>query len=290
LDAEYCEYGVMLSESSGIDVNTASGVFKYTGDYESSITQSLTGLKPDKSYYCRPYIKYKTSGGNDEYMYGTESSFSTMTSDQMWVDLGLPSGIRWANCDLGHYEFVYSYPAPYYQWGAITPLENTMDKFKNTEWYHSNYEYWDSKNNCFINIGQEISGTEYDAASHILGGKWRMPTKADVDELIANCDLSKMDYERHTVYIDGATREVNAAVGYVVGNNGNEINFNVGGTNTYWCSTLSSDDNPYSFIFNAEIKSSTGRYIPNTGWIEVQTEDRAHTNSIRPVWDPNMPD
>ena len=248
-DAEYCEYGVMLSESSNIDFNTASGVFKYTGYYESSITQSLTGLKPDKSYYCRPFVKYKTAGGNDEYMYGMESSFSTMTSDQMWVDLELPSGIRWANCDLGHYEFVYAWGATYYQWESTSPI---------------------------------------DAANQILGGKWRMPTKADVDELIANCDLSKVEYVKHTNYYNGEAREVNAPVGFVIGANGKEILFNL--NHSYWCGTPGGDDNPYSFNFNANVNASTGRYIPDTGRIEVQSDNKTGSNCIRPVWDPNIQD
>lgn len=248
-DAEYCEYGVILSESSGIEVNTASGVFKYIGDYESSITQSLAGLKPDKSYYCRPYIKYKTSGGNDEYMYGTESSFSTMTSDQMWVDLELPSGIRWANCDLGNFEFVYTWQSPIYKWETTAP---------------------------------------YDNATRILGGKWRMPTKADVDELIANCDLTKLEYVEHTNYVDGQSRKVIAPVGYVIGKNGKEIQLYI--SNYYWCGTPGTEDSPYTFAFRADVKPSTGRYIPDTGRIDIQTEDRTNTNHIRPVWDPNMAD
>ena len=93
-------------------------IVRYTDNYDSKISQTLSGIKPDKSYYCRSYVKYKSSEDRYDYKYGPESMFSTMTSDQMWVDLDLPSGIMWANCDLGNYEFLYSFASPFYQWGG----------------------------------------------------------------------------------------------------------------------------------------------------------------------------
>lgn len=288
LDAGNCEYGVMLSETSGVDSVTATMIVRYTDNYDSKISQTLSGIKPDKSYYCRSYVKYKSSEDRYDYKYGPESMFSTMTSDQMWVDLDLPSGIMWANCDLGNYEFLYSFASPFYQWGATISLKDYQDRGHESEWYYSHYEYWDAQNNSFTDIGQEISGTVYDAASQCLGGKWRMPTKADLDELIANCDLTRLDNEPRTTIYNGEVRQVRPVVGYVVGKNGNEIHFNANGSYIYWCGTMGDDGSPYSFIFKSDIES--GHYVPNTGRIEVTTEDRTHTNSIRPVWDPNMPD
>ncbi len=284
LDAACCEYGVMLSESSGVDVSTASLIERYTEGYDSRISHTISGIKPDKSYYCRPYVKYAIADDRYDYLYGPESTFATMTSDQMYVDLGLPSGIKWANCDLGQHEFVYAFDGPWYQWGST----EAIIRADRAEWYYSHYEYWDEQNRTFIDIGQEISGTVYDAASHILGGKWRMPTKTDLEELIANCNVSAMDNEKHTIYIYGSTRQVNPVVGHVVGNNRNEIIFNAGPQYVYWCSTLGEDDNPYSFIYTGDIES--GRLIPNTGRFEINTNSRVQYHSIRPVWDPNMPD
>lgn len=254
LDASGCEFGVLVSDSPDIDVNTAQYAVKYANEYDSKVNLTISGLKPDNRYFCRAYVKYELSeNSGNNYLYGPEGSFSTMTSDQMYVDLGLPSGICWANCDLGHFEFVYLWNnAPRYTLESIA---------------------------------------QNDVATQVLGGKWRIPTKADIDELITNCDLDKIEYVRHTNYTtDGDAREVNAPVGYVVGQNGNQILFNVG--LEYWCRTMNSNDDPNVFMYRAEIGSS-GRYKPDTGWVElriVSPTQNGYTTFIRPVWDPRMHD
>ena len=88
-----------------------------------------------------------------------------------YVDLGLPSGILWATCNIGA-----SSPEEvggYYAWGETSPK---------TFFSKDNYLY---KNNA-INLS-DISGTLYDAATTTLGGTWRMPTKAELEELAKNC-------------------------------------------------------------------------------------------------------
>ena len=92
-------------------------------------------------------------------------------ADNDYVDLGLPSGLLWATCNLGA-----SAPEEvgnYYAWGETSPkLFFSKD----------NYQY---ENNP-INVSN-ISGTEYDAATVALGGTWRMPTKAELEELANEC-------------------------------------------------------------------------------------------------------
>ena len=81
-----------------------------------------------------------------------------------WVDLGLPSGLKWASCNVGA-----SAPedyGDYYAWGETEA----------------------KKESKIIDIGINISGTKYDVAHVKWGGTWRMPTKADFEELIDNCE------------------------------------------------------------------------------------------------------
>ena len=45
-----------------------------------------------------------------------------------------------------------------------------------------------------MNIGSNISGTQYDAARAQWGGSWRMPTKAECQELIDRCTWTWTTY------------------------------------------------------------------------------------------------
>ena len=88
-----------------------------------------------------------------------------------YVDLGLPSGLIWATCNLGA-----SAPEEvggYYAWGETSPK---------TFFSQGNYTY--KSNPISLN---DISGTEYDAATFALGGTWRMPTREELMELTNNC-------------------------------------------------------------------------------------------------------
>lgn len=97
----------------------------------------------------------------------------TLTAGEV-VDLGL--SVYWASCNLGA-----SKPeeyGDYYAWGETAPKASYNKK---------NYTYYNSSTTEYIDIGSEISGTEYDAAHVNLGGDWRMPTKAEAQELINKC-------------------------------------------------------------------------------------------------------
>ena len=65
-------------------------------------------------------------------------------------------------------------PASECTW-ATAPFNNGSSSFNPT--------YFDSVKNTVCPKGILAKG--YDAASHIMGGDWRMPTKADFDELLS---------------------------------------------------------------------------------------------------------
>ncbi len=89
------------------------------------------------------------------------------------VDLGL--SVKWASHNLGATKAEET--GAYYAWGEVKP------KLSFTQ---SNYEHY-IQNNVFEDIGDDISGTIYDAAYVQWGSSWRMPTKEQVSELISNC-------------------------------------------------------------------------------------------------------
>ena len=92
------------------------------------------------------------------------------------IDLGLPSGTKWACCNVGA-KTPEAYGG-YYAWGE------TSEK---SEYSRDTYAYYNSSTNSWVNIGSNIAGTVYDVAHVRMGGSWRMPTKEQQGELIDNC-------------------------------------------------------------------------------------------------------
>ena len=87
-----------------------------------------------------------------------------------YVDLGLPSGLKWATCNVGA-SSSEGY-GNYYAWGEIE--------------VKSEYTYANSKTEG--KSMQDISGNStYDVARSKWGGSWRLPTKKELEELKNNC-------------------------------------------------------------------------------------------------------
>lgn len=68
------------------------------------------------------------------------------------VDLGL--SVYWASCNLGAESPEES--GNFYAWGETSP-KSSYDK--------ENYAYYDKNTTQYVNIGSDISGTQYDAQS-----------------------------------------------------------------------------------------------------------------------------
>ena len=93
------------------------------------------------------------------------------------VDLGLPSGTIWAACNLGA-ESPEEY-GDYYAWGETEP---------NSGYYTGDYKFGAGNKLTKYNgkDGKTILDPEDDAAHVVLGGKWHMPTKEQIQELLDN--------------------------------------------------------------------------------------------------------
>ena len=106
----------------------------------------------------------------------TESAESCPDSNHPhWIDLGLPSGTKWACCNVGA-----SAPEDYgnyYAWGETQPKSvyfASTYQYNNGNLYHDNYIY----------IGSDIAGTSYDDATANWGAPWRMPSLKQIQELL----------------------------------------------------------------------------------------------------------
>lgn len=99
-----------------------------------------------------------------------------------YVDLGLPSGIKWAKCDLGG-----TSPEKYgdaYSWGE-TWTKTTTDYYYFTDIVEGQYTKYDSRDKRFF------LEKEDDAAYLRLGEGWRTPTWNEVQELYDNCTVTE---------------------------------------------------------------------------------------------------
>ena len=93
------------------------------------------------------------------------------------VDLGL--SVKWANMNVGALN--ESDAGNYYAWGEVT--------IKNL-YYKTNYKY-----NVDISnppTPPSVLPASEDAAAVNLGGNWRMPTKAEFEELLSSCTWERM--------------------------------------------------------------------------------------------------
>ena len=102
-----------------------------------------------------------------------------------YVDLGLPSGIKWAKCDLG--ETVPEACGLSYSWGETWYKGQAFE-----ERYYFNKGKWGEffKYNT-AGANPVTLDKEDDVAFLRLGEGWRIPTWADVQELYENCTITE---------------------------------------------------------------------------------------------------
>ena len=117
-----------------------------------------------------------------------QASLTGTANGHEWVDLGLPSGTKWATCNVGA-----SKPedyGSYFAWGE-TQTKGTYNwdnyKYANGDYdklmkYCNNSGYG---NNGFTDNLTILQGSD-DPAATIWGSGWRTPSKTQWDELLAN--------------------------------------------------------------------------------------------------------
>lgn len=211
----------------------------------------LSELEPETTYYFRTYMYI-----NGQYIYGDVKTFTTTVGESASiaeaVDLGL--SVKWASHNVGATK-PEEYGG-YYAWGEIE--EKDVYALQNYEYVNSALRFED--------IGENISGTKYDVAHVKWGNGWRMPTEAEVMELVS-CRYERID-------VNGVECLK------FIGDNGNYIilpkaggksdKFVIGEDVMCWSSTVWSTDNECANL------------LYDTG---VGVEMRYHGFPIRPVKD-----
>ena len=126
-----------------------------------------------------------------------------------YVDLGL--SVKWATCNIGADSTWYG--GAHFEWGEVEPRQWGDSKENKYCAYSSDItKYCTIAKYGYNGLVDDkiILDAEDDAATINWGGRWRMPTKEEFDELCDNCT-----FELQTL---------NGKIGYkVIGKNGNFI-------------------------------------------------------------------
>ena len=171
-----------------------------------------------------------------------------------YVDLGLPSGLKWAKCNVGaEKETDYG---DYFQWGSITPNTDTPCDWINAPFNNGSSDY----NETYFNSVKDtvcpngILAKEYDAATQIMGSEWRMPTQPELKELvdnttnewIENYNGTGVNGRKFTSKTDTSKYIFIPAAGYC--SNGSV--YNVGRDGSFWSSSLYDGNHRLAFYFD----------------------------------------
>ena len=157
--------GFVLGDNANITVASAQQIAVSAAAVNGYYSYDMGVLERGRTYYYRAYI-YDGS----KYTYGEAKSFTTTD----YVDLGLASGTLWANHNVLA-DNPESYGG-YFAWGETETKDN---------YTQANYKYY--QNNRYIDIGTNIAGTQYDAATKNMGTLWQTPTQQQCKELADNC-------------------------------------------------------------------------------------------------------
>ena len=135
---------------------------------------SRPGKKPVQAPASKPKPKHKPKPKPSKPTTGSHNGYE-------WVDLGL--SVKWATCNVGA-----SSPSDYgdyYAWGETSTT--------------SSYDVDNSKTyrKSMGNIGGNSS---YDVARYRWGGSWRLPTKAELEELKTECTWTWTTQGGHNGY------------------------------------------------------------------------------------------
>lgn len=126
-----------------------------------------------------------------------------MHNGHEYVDLGLPSGLKWATCNIGATTpegygdyFAWGETEPYYTAGYAYDNPCSNWKTGKTGYNWESYK-WGNGENTLLNKYNTIDNKtvldpEDDAASQNWGGSWRMPNLTEFQELYNFCTLEEI--------------------------------------------------------------------------------------------------
>lgn len=239
-------------------------------------------------------------------MNGTITPVEHPVPEELYVDMGLPSGLLWAtrNMDVtqknGFAISPYQYECSFVSWGNIQMYNpNAQGNFvgiynwgsinAQAPWYDGQ-PYGDTPGSML----QSNIDAAHDVATQILGKQWRLPNTNEYKELIDNCDYIDADGNIVTpqTSVSGSANDKRITMNGVVGlrlrskingnvifipapGYGNGMTWNSRGANGYYCSS--------SWI---SARNARDLYFGSGGVYPQDSSNRYYGFAIRPVMEP----
>ena len=191
-----------------------------------------------------------------------------------WVDLGLESGKKWANMNLGAVtEADYG---DYYMWGSTQANNDTTCDYANCPYCTGSYNSFTKYNKS---DGKTTLESTDDVATQILGGTAHIPTKDEIQELLSKTrETTVSNYNgtgvrgvKYTSIVNGNSIFIPSS-GWRVDNTTSKG----GSSGRIWSSSLDTSDFSKAYYLDS-----------STTWAsEIQSLGRHYGYAIRPVLTP----
>lgn len=208
-----------------------------------------------------------------------------------YVDLGLTSGTKWATMNVGATTpegygdyFAWGETEPYYADTTTNPVTWKTDKANGYAWssYFDTSDGGETFQKYNHDSGKTVLDATNDAATANWGSNWRMPTKAELDELVDECTwtwttdyngigisgwiiTSKAEGNTNSIFLPASSCRQNLSITMV------------GSFGFYWSSSLDEADSNGSCINFNKSKQNKLKYARYYGF------------SVRPVYVPSEP-
>lgn len=273
------EFGVEISTSQ--DFYNAQR-FSATGLVGKTFSVRVTGLTAKTKYYYRTYVDI--SSLTFAY-YGSSASFTTLDisssggteNGHQYVDLGLPSGTKWADRNIGASSS--SGYGDYFAWGETTTKSNyDWSTYKYGNAYNKLTKY--CTNSSYGKDGFTDNKTELvlddDVAHKEWGGSWRMPSKEQIEELINNTTSEFTTVNNVKGYLFTASNGNSIFLPAAGFRGGTSLGY-AGSGGGYWSRTLNADHPNgayYLYFYSDEVYVYDYYY----GYL-----DRYYGRTVRPV-------
>lgn len=169
-----------------------------------------------------------------------------------YVDLGLPSGTKWATMNVGaSSETDYGY---YYQYGKGAA------------------QYAATSGDSIYSGTENPLDSSVDTASQVWGGSWHMPTRTQMQELKANTTYKWVTNYKGSGINGGTFTATNGAV----------LFFPAAGR---WYGGSQSDVGNGGYYWGSSPNDSSGAYVLSlfNGYKDVSNDSREYGYSVRPV-------
>lgn len=202
---------------------------------------------------------------------------ATRESQELIVDLGLPSGRKWAthNIDVtmqnGFTKSIYQYECSFFSWGntfGVNPISSSAFSYN---WGTGNDGPYASTPGASLTGNADLG---YDAAFANFGNSWRLPTTEDFAELFNSSNTKYVDASGTEISGTNKLTTINGITGICLMSkvNGKTIFFPCSGYGygtswdgrwshgNYWSSSLSSSTSGRSLNFNSGGVNPHGSY------------------------------